>query len=198
MDYWEGLLLGPFWTDSDVRPASKRTAAFTTSLILLLLFFTLLLLPRFQDKVLPLSGGTALGLGLVLFFVAPVAAAFYYRVPAIVRPFILLLYFIAYILIFMGMERVALAQVDLDVATLPEMIVEFANLRMEETQRFFQFIDGIQGTIVAIVGGVIYIGILWIGSFLLALLGIALIIFGLVFLQRLWDRALMHLLYREV
>ena len=198
MDYWEGLLLGPFWTDSDVKPASKRTAAFTASLLLLLLFFALLLLPQFQDKILPLSGGTALGFGLVLFFLAPVAAAFYYRVPAIVRPLILLLYLAAYLLIFMGMERLALARVELDVASLPEMIVEFANLRMEESQRFFQFIDGIQGTIISIVGGVIYIGVLWIGSFLLALVGVALAIMLLVLLQRLWDRALMHLLYREV
>ncbi|MDO5733803.1 MAG: hypothetical protein Q4P08_01515, partial [Eubacteriales bacterium] len=152
MDYWEGILLGPVWTDSDVRPRHKRSLLYLLSLIWLAAGAFLLVFPNFA-KYLPLGALSSGLLAGLLFFLMPVAGAYYYRIKSYFRPLILLGYAAAYLLLMNTGLKLLLAKLEIDFYTLPEKFLEFVNLRIEEVSRYLQSLEGIEGTIISIVLG---------------------------------------------
>ncbi len=189
MDFWEGILLGHVWSDSDIRARSRRGILYVTSFVWILITALLAILPELQTFLLP---GVALSflLGALFHFAMPFAGAHYYRLPFYLRPLVLFGYVLGFFFFLKAITQWLLTLIQIDFATLPEQTLDFINNRIEEASRFLSaFLSGgFAATIVSIILGVLYVFAIFmfigLGLFLAACLFIKL----LVWIQRIWDR----------
>lgn len=189
MDFWEGILLGHVWSDSDIRARSRRGILYVTSFVWILITALLAFLPELQTFLLP---GVALSflLGVLFHFTMPFSGAQYYRLPFYLRPLVLFGYVLGFFFFLKAITQWLLTLIQIDFATLPEQTLDFINNRIEEASRFLSaFLSGgFAATIVSIILGVLYVFAIFmfigLGLFLAACLFIKL----LVWIQRIWDR----------
>lgn len=189
MDFWEGILIGPVWSDSDIRAKSRRGTLYIVSLIWLLATLVFAFIPELQKFLWP--GATiTLILAIGLHLLIPFAGAYYYRLPFYLRPLVLLGYVLPYFLFLKSFSQILLAQFEIDFSTLPEQTLDFINNRIEEAARFISLSsnNNFQSTMISIIVGVLYVFLIIFGIGLAVFISACLILKVLVWIQRIWDQ----------
>lgn len=196
MDYLEGFLIGPVWSDTDYETRRHYHAHVLLALLFAGAFFLLTLKPDWAAKVVVVDYPLSFILLGALVVLTPILSSFYYRIPLVLRPLVLLVYVFKYVLLFYLILHFLSGFVPETVADLPQLIMTRMDHHITQTTGFFQFAGSLFGMILGIV-----FGGLWIVAEALLLVAAAivvpLIIIGLFkLLQLLLDRLLEAVLFR--
>ena len=197
MDYLEGFLLGPVWSDTEYETRSHKVFFFFLSLTVLGLFALILFRSDVQAYVFLVRREITLLTTVVLFLVMPFIHAVYYRIPFFLRPIFLLFSLVRFVLLYVCLFQYLVPLVDVNFSALPNMITDYINHQVSETTAFFSFLGSIFGMLVGLIVGGIFVGL---QGLLLLLVFIALpvlVLFLAQAVQRLLDRITYRLLFRE-
>lgn len=184
MDFLEGFLLGPVWSDTEFE--TRRHTGFYWFVGWLAMAFYLFMVARPAPfKVwLELPGGLLVALFLLLVAALPFAARFYYRQHPIVKGLILLLYGIKHVIAFIFFYQVIKRFWKPDLALLPQQGMEFINTTITYTSEMFRsLVSPTFGMVVGIIAGGMLVVLTLIGLVLAATLLPALYLWLLKLIQ---------------
>jgi len=157
MDYLEGFLIGPIWSDTDYRTRRHYFAHVFLATLMGAAFTIFLFFSDAMSKWVFVPYPLSLVLLIVLMLATPLISSIYYRVPFFVRPFLLILYAMKYILLFYTLVHIFFPLVTVDKMKLPAFLLERVDDHM--TRSIDRFGDS--GRVLTTVAGVL-VGAFWI------------------------------------
>lgn len=179
MDYLEGFLLGPIWSDTEYQTRRHVMAHILIAFFVAATYVFLMFMPRFQPVVLALPlAYTAIAFVLLL-FLTPFISAFYYRIPVYVRPILLIFYILKYVFGFATLLHLVLPLYTPDVGVLTDLILERINMRIELMTAWLSFL----GPLLSMIAGIIIGGLWLVGEgvlIVLALIAVPLLLLALI------------------
>ena len=198
MDFLEGFLIGPVWSDTDYRSRRHLNAHTLLATLMAVGFVALALFPERFDSLILLKWPTALFLLILLILVSPALSIVYRRLPYYARPLLLLVYAAKYILLFYILVHAFYPKLTFEKESLLELLYARVD---DHIGRALEKI-AVSGGILVTVGGVIAGG-LWVIAEGLALIAILILvplfsIAALKCLQYGYDRATKALLDKQL
>lgn len=198
MDFLEGFLIGPVWSDTDYRSRRHLNAHTLLATLMAVGFVALALFPERFDSLILFGWPTALFLLILLILVSPALSIFYRRLPYYARPLLLLVYAAKYILLFYILVHAFYPKLTFEKESLLELLYARVD---DHIGRALEKI-AVSGGILVTVGGVIAGG-LWVIAEGLALIAILILvplfsIAALKCLQYGYDRATKALLDKQL
>ncbi len=198
MDYLEGFLIGPIWSDTDYRSRRHYHAHVLLAALMGAAFASLLFIPEYVSKWMIVPWPLSLVLLIVLVVTTPLLSSIYYRIPVFIRPLILILYAAKYVLLFFVLAHIFLPMVTIDKERLPAML--FARMDDHISRSLNRFSGS--GKVLMTVAGVV-IGALWIIAeglvVILVLIAVPLVAIGLLKgIRQLLDIGLYELIDRFI
>lgn len=166
MDYLEGFLIGPVWSDTEYQTRSHKMLHLLLSAAVAALYLFLLFFPAHRSKVLviPLEIGAVIL--VILLILTPFISCFYYRVPFFFRPVLLLFYVATYLIAISTLLHVVLPLWQPDLDLLSSYFINTINERINVMTAAFDPLGPLFGMIAGIV-----VGGLWsVGEVLLVFL----------------------------
>ena len=198
MDYLEGFLIGPIWSDTEYQTRRHVMVHILIAFVIAAVYVLLLFLPRFRPVVLALPLAFTAIAFVVLVFLTPFISAFYYRIPAYVRPLLLILYMLKYVFAFLTLLHLVMPLYTPDIGALTDMILERINMRIEMMTEWFSFL----GPLLSMIAGIIIGGLWLVGEgalVVIALITIPLLLFGLIKgFRQLMDLLIVNVFFSEV
>ncbi|MGI6157253.1 MAG: hypothetical protein ACOYH4_02060 [Saccharofermentanales bacterium] len=165
MDYLEGFLIGPVWSDTDYQSRRHVSAHVFLATVMAALFVVFVIFPNTVDRWIWIDWPWSLILLIAAVLLTPVLSANYYRWHAALRPIILLLYAFKYVLLFYVLVHIFLPMTELETASLPALV--YARMDNHITVMLEKIASG--GGILATVAGVL-VGGLWVVAEVLLIL----------------------------
>lgn len=129
MDYLEGALLGPVWSDTDYENRSHKGAALLLSLAFWL-GFLYLLLQFYQDALSPVLQTPSIWMlaTIVAILLSPILSYYYYNLPLVFRFIVLLFHAAKYVAAVCLIYSIVLPLISLNVDTLiPDLLLWMDN-----------------------------------------------------------------------
>lgn len=176
MDFLEGFLLGPVWSDTEYE--TRRHIGFFW-LIGWLNFAVFLLFAIFPDKT-PGLFKLPLFVPILLFFIlallSPLVCRYYYKLNIFLKLVVLLATAAKYCLGFVALIEYANSLIVIDLATAPQMLMDYINKSIASTSEYFSTLgEGAVSMIIGLIAGGLLIvltfaGIILLGSLIPALL----------------------------
>jgi hypothetical protein len=157
MDYLEGFLIGSIWSDTDYRTRRHYHAHVFLAALMGAAFTFFLFFPDKMSKWVVVPQPLSLVFLIFLMLAPPIISSIYYRVPFYVRPFLLLLYIMKYVLLFYTLVHFFFPLVTVDRANFSDLL--FARIDDRMTRSLDRFSDS--GKVLTTVAGVL-IGAFWI------------------------------------
>jgi len=157
IDYLEGFLIGPIWSDTDYRTRRHYFAHIFLAALMGTAFVLLLLFPDSMSKWVIIQWPLCLILLIILLLVTPIFSSIYYRVPFVIRIFFLLLYATKYVLLFYTLVHTFFPLIAIDKENIPALLLARVDDRV--TQSLDRISDS--GKIFTTVLGVI-MGAFWV------------------------------------
>ena len=157
MDYLEGFLIGSIWSDTDYRTRRHYHAHVFLATLMAAAFAFFLFFPDRMSKWVVVSQPLSLVFLIFLMLATPIISSIYYRVPFYVRPVLLLLYIMKYVLLFYTLVHFFFPLVTVDRAKISDLL--FARIDDHMTRSLDRFSDS--GRVLTTVAGVL-IGAFWI------------------------------------
>lgn len=137
MDFLEGALLGPLWTDTDYEDRSHRGLRLLLSFLFWLGILAMMFFINFRALSLSFIFDFPLfPLFLVLVFVSPFLSMIYYHMPVIIRLPILGIQAVKHLSFFLSVYKIFLPYLRLDIN---EVIVGLTNFSDNTIGRFIEF-----------------------------------------------------------
>lgn len=196
MDFWEGLFLGPLWTDSNF--AERKHRGFY--LVIGSLGAMLLLAYQFIQQlhvIFPWPALAYLAMSLALLLLLPFAAARYHGLFFPLRLGILAAYALQYGLAYAFVVKLLSQLRFFQPGDLLVQISEAVNRLMNDLSGFFAFLGSLQASLAAVLLGGFILFLLFFLIFLL-LVSIPLLYFQMMrAMQRLVDRLVLQQFYPE-
>lgn len=198
MDFLEGFLIGPVWSDTDYRSRRHLNAHTLLATLMAVGFVALTLFPERFDSLILLKWPTALFLLILLILLSPALSIVYRRLPYYARPLLLLVYAAKYILLFYILVHAFYPKLTFEKESLLELLYARVD---DHIGRALERI-AVSGGILVTVGGVIAGG-LWVIAEGLALIAVLILvplfsIAALKCLQYGYDRATKALLDKQL
>ncbi len=157
MDYLEGFLIGPVWSDTDYRTRRHYYAHIFLATLMGAAFTFFLFFPDTVSTWIIVPYPLSLVLLIALMLTTPILSSIYYRVPFFIRPFLLILYAVKYVLLFYTLVHFFFPLVTVDKMKLPAFVLARVDDRM--TRALDRFGDS--GRVLTTVAGVL-VGAFWI------------------------------------
>lgn len=197
MDFLEGFLLGPLWSDTEYE--TQRHVGFHIFLgtIISGIFLWLLIFPDKLKFWLDLPTAMYV-IFIILFLLAtPFAARIYYQLNLPLKLLILLVQFFKFAAVYVASYQVMLPQYTLDLTDLPQTLIEDINLSISNATEFFEGFGRATGMLLGIIGGGLMIVLR-----LLIIIGVAIIVPILILIavklvQWSWDYVTQRYILRE-
>ncbi len=199
MDYWEGFLLGPLWSDTDYETRRHAGLILGIGAIVWAAVFLIVLLPGMQSVFIsPVSLRLSIGVFIALTLASPFLCRFFYRCPLPLRIVILAVLLLKIVAGMMVPVNLLLADFHLDIDTLQSDAMLFFNDYLGGM--IDKFTDGYGGTgmIIGIVVGGLSILLMGTGIALASLIAPRLILAGMRLLQWAYDSLLFRLVFRRL
>jgi hypothetical protein len=133
MDYLEGFLIGSIWSDTDYRTRRHYHAHVFLAALMGAAFTFFLFFPDKMSKWVVVPQPLSLVFLIFLILATPIISSIYYRVPFYVRPFLLLLYIMKYVLLFYTLVHFFFPLVTVDRANFSDLL--FARIDDRMTRR---------------------------------------------------------------
>lgn len=198
MDYLEGVLLGPVWSDTDYENRSHKGAALLSS-VAFWLAFIYLLLQFFSDSLSPLLQTPSIWFGIFIggLLITPILSYFYYNLPLVLRLVVLALQAMKYVAAVLLVYSLIVPAISLNFETLLPDLLEWMDStvgtfveRNTEVYELFGLL--VSGIVIVLLGAIAVI------MFLLAVVFAPIIYLQAVkYIQRLFDMLFLSLM-REI
>lgn len=197
MDFLEGFLLGPLWSDTEYE--TQRHVGFHVLLgaVVSGLFLWLLVFPDRLKFWLDLPTAMYI-IFIILFLLAtPFVARIYYQLSLPLKFVILLVEMLKFVAVYIVSYKIMLPKYQLDLAELPATLIEEINLSISNATEFFEGFGRATGMLLGIIGGGLMIVLR-----LLIIIGAAIIIPILILVavklvQWSWDYVTQRFILRE-
>ncbi|MDD2375501.1 MAG: hypothetical protein PWP10_3154 [Clostridiales bacterium] len=197
MDFLEGFLLGPLWSDTEYE--TQRHIGFHLFLGALISggFLWLLIFPDKLAFWLSLPGALYVVFFLLFLFATPFTARMYYQFNLPLKILVLLVQICKLIAVFLFTYKIMLPKYELNMAELPQLAMDEINLSISSSTEFFERFGRTTGMLLGIVGGGLMIVLrlaLIIGA---AIIVPVLIIYAVRLVQWAWDYFTQRYILRE-
>lgn len=157
MDYLEGSLIGPVWSDTEYKRRRHLGSHIILSVLMLVFFVLSFARPQWTDRFVFVSYPASLILLIILLLLTPFLSSFYYRLPFAIRPLLLLLYIFKYILLFYILLHFFLPLVPDQIDDASILILERMDNHVSAAIGFFEFAGSLFGMILGIVAGGLWV-----------------------------------------
>lgn len=197
MDFMEGFLLGPIWSDTEYE--TRRHAGFYW-FIGWLACALFVLLEVFPDKTpgwMAMPGFLPVLLFAMLALASPLACRFYYRLNIVFKLGILAVEVVKFGFAFVALFQYVLANVNVDIAALPQATLEYVNQTVAKTTEYFTGLGEGLGMLVGIAAGGLQIVLTFAGGVLIASLIPVIFLLVLRLIQRGIDLLARFTLFRD-
>ena len=198
MDYLEGFLIGPVWSDTEYQTRRHTMVHIVLASLVAALYVALLVMPSLRPIVLIVPVRISAVAFVLLMFLTPFLSAFYYRIPAFIRTLMLVFYIAVYAFGIMTLLHLVLPLYQPDVSALSDMALERINERIDLTTGWFTVL----GPMFSMVTGIIMGGLWLVGEGLLVVIGIIAVPLLLIVLikswRRLFDLIIVNVFFAEV
>ncbi|NLV99039.1 MAG: hypothetical protein GX034_04505 [Clostridiaceae bacterium] len=179
MDYLEGSLIGPIWSDTEYKKRRHLGAHIILSVLMLLFFVLSYLRPQWTDRFIFVPYPGSLVFLIILVLLTPLLSSFYYRLPLAIRPLLLILYMFKYILLFYILLHFFLPLVPEQIDDASVLVLERMDNHISASIGFFEFAGSLFGMILGIVAGGLWV-VLEMLLIVALLLTVPLLSFGLI------------------
>lgn len=153
MDFLEGFLLGPLWSDTEYE--TQRHVGFHIFLgaIISGIFLWLIIFPDKLNFWLELPTAMYV-IFIVLFLLAtPFAARVYYQLKLPLKLLILAVQVIKLISVYLVAYKIMLPKYKLNLSELPQTLIEEINMAISKATEFFEGFGRATGMLLGIIGG---------------------------------------------
>lgn len=157
MDYLEGFLIGPVWSDTDYRTRRHLNAHILLAAFMAAAFVMLNVFPAYYSKVVRIDWPLSLVLLLSLIILTPALSIFYRRLPLYVRPLLLIVYAAKYLLLFYVLVQIFLPLVTFENESIRSMLYERVDDHIGTALEVIAQSGGILVTAVGVVAGGLWI-----------------------------------------
>ncbi len=197
MDFLEGFLLGPVWSDTEYETRRHTGFFWLIGWITAAVFFWLLLYPERYSQWLFVNLTSAIVLTVILFIATPFMSRFYYKVHFLLKIPMLFIQIAKFVLLLKISLHIGLARYQINRAEFPQQLLEHVNQTIENSTVYFETLGRGIGMLLGIIAGGLIIVSTIIGIVLLATLlpVIALLVFKT--LQRLLDELIYRYIFHE-
>lgn len=197
MDFLEGFLLGPLWSDTEYETRKHIGFHLFLGAIIAAGFFWLVLFPGKLTFWLGLPYLLYIIL-LVLFFLAtPFTARMYYQMVLPLKLVVLLVQLGKFACAFLITFKMLLPRFQIDLVELPQTLMEEINLSISRSTEFFERVGRTSGMLLGIVGGGAMIVLRFLLYAALAVLAPIGIVLAVKLAQFVWDYATRKFILRE-
>jgi len=181
LDYFEGLLLGPQWSDTDYANRRHFFSFFFFGVAVCMLALIFIFTGELSFFLIGNLGGKLTAL-IVLFLATPFISFRYYRLPIFGKIPILLLHALKLLLVISVLSAVVLPMIHFDFAEAQVFLIDFVNKTLEDSVQRFSTDSGSFSTILGVVAGGLYFVFLFLILFLGAVLipGLSILFFRLL------------------
>ena len=169
MDYFEGLCLGPKWSDTDYANRRHFVSFFSLGLVVCALS-VLYALGGYFDFLVAGDFQMRLWLLILLFVASPFVSFRYYRLPIFVKIPILLVQGLKIPLLLGTVTSYFAPMVTVSFDEVQIFLLEFINKTLEDSVNRFSSSAGSFSTIIGVVVGGLYFVLLFLGIFLAAMI----------------------------
>lgn len=197
MDFLEGFLLGPVWSDTEYE--TRRHTGFFW-LIGWLTFFFFVWQILYPDRIsgwMVLSPSLAVILFIFLLVGSPFISRYYYRFNIFYKIPALLIHTVKYLLVLYSVLIYALHRVTIDRSVLPDDLLDYINQTIEASTGLFSGWDKGLGMLLGIIAGGLRIALTFIFGLLALTILPALMIFAARMLQQVIDWLVHRFIYQE-
>jgi len=198
MDFLEGFLLGPIWSDTEYETRNHTGFYWLIGWLTCAVFIWMLVFPDKIPEWLNLPQSLPILLAALIALISPFASRYYYRMNILVKFLILLIQLLKFCLAFLGLFQYLLPKIKLDLAALPQDILEFINKTIAKTTDYFGELGEGLGMLLGIISGGLLIVLVFAGGLLAASLVPVLYLALLKLIQRCIDMLARLALIREV
>jgi hypothetical protein len=197
MDFLEGFLLGPLWSDTEYETQKHIGFHLFLGAVIAALFFVVLISPDRLSFWLGLPTLLYVIMLVLFFLAAPFTARLYYQLPWPVKLLILFLQIIKFCCAYLIAFKVFLPKFEISLADLPETLMEEVNASISSATGFFEKMGRTSGMLLGIVGGGAMVVLRLLLIIVIAVLVPVVILLVLKLLQRLWDTVTQRFILRE-
>lgn len=197
MDFLEGFFLGPIWSDTEYETRTHSGFHLFVGALIGAVFAWLAVMPEQQDIWLRLPLALCFVLFILLWLATPFMGRIYYQMPFFVKPWLLLAQLIKIGVAFIAAFEIILPKVHIDLATLPQDLMDAVNTTITEATEFFDKLGKAAGMLLGIIGGGLIIVLrllLLLGVLILAPIALLLLI---KLVQRVLDLVVQHYILHD-
>ena len=187
MDFLEGFLLGPIWSDTEYETRRHTGFYWLIGWLACAAFLWMLIYPEKVPEWVDMPTYLPVLLFLVITVLSPFASRYYYRLNILLKLIILLLQAGKFGMAFLALFQRLLPEVHLDLSALPQDILELINKTIAKATDYFSGLGEGLGMILGIVGGGLLIVLAFAGGVLAASWLPAIYLAALKLIQRCFD-----------
>lgn len=157
MDYLEGFLVGPVWSDTDYRTRRHFNAHVLLAAFMAAVFVLLTLFPHYYQKLVRVDWPLSWILLLVLTLLTPALSILYRRLPLYVRPLLLIIYAAKYLLLFYVLVQYFLPLVTFEKESVLALLYERVDEHIGTALEVIAESGGILVTVAGVVAGGLWV-----------------------------------------
>ena len=157
MDYLEGFLVGPVWSDTDYRTRRHFNAHVLLAAFMAAVFVLLTLFPHYYQKLVRVDWPLSWILLLVLTLLTPALSILYRRLPLYVRPLLLIIYAAKYLLLFYVLVQYFLPLVTFEKESVLALLYERVDDHIGTALEVIAESGGILVTVAGVVAGGLWV-----------------------------------------
>ena len=182
MDYFEGLLLGPQWSDTDYANRKHFFSFFSFGLLVCAVVVLYIFFPDQMSFLLMGDWNIKAGLLIFLFVASPFLSFRYYRFPIFLKIPILIIQACKLILLVAVAMGYFLPMIHFSFADAQVFLIDFVNKTLENSVRRFSDDSGSFSTILGVIAGGLYFLFLFLVLFSASVLipGLGMFFFRLI------------------
>jgi len=170
MDFLEGFLMGPIWSDTEYETRRHTGFYWLIGWLAIAAFAWLVIFPAKRPGFLNMPGFLPVLLFFLLSLGSPFACRYYYRLNIMLKLGILLLQIVKFGFAFVALFQFWLPRIQLDLATLPATLLDYVNKTVARTSDFFATLGSGLGMMMGIISGGLIIVLTFAGGLLAATL----------------------------
>jgi hypothetical protein len=184
MDFLEGFLLGPVWSDTEYETRRHTGFYWFIGWLVFAAYAYLVIKPESKPSWLDMPIYLPVLLFCVFTLISPIACRYYYQMNILVKLCILIFQAMKFGFAFVAFFEYLLPMVTLDLATLPQSVLDYINQTIGKATDYFDKLGQGIGMLVGIAGGGLLIVLRFAGLLLLATLAPVVFLIILKTIQR--------------
>ena len=198
MDFLEGFLLGPIWSDTEYETRRHTGFYWLIGWLACFLYIWLQLPPGPLQPWRELARWATVAVFAFLLIASPFACRYYYRLNFLIKPIVLGLQLVKLAAAFLALFQYVLPLYTIQVDLLPEQLLEYVNQTIAHATETFAAMGQAVGMMVGIIAGGLQVVLTFVGILLAATLVPALFLVMLQLLQRGVDYLMHRTLLRNL